>query len=75
MSTDYDSPWKEALDAYFEPFLALLFPEVHARSTGRAATSRWTRSFSRWCARPRSAGATSISSSRSGRRTASSAGC
>src|ERR1700730_14468790 len=29
MSTDYDSPWKEALDGYFEPFLALLFPEVH----------------------------------------------
>jgi hypothetical protein len=31
MSTDYDSPWKEALDAYFEAFLALLFPEVHAQ--------------------------------------------
>jgi hypothetical protein len=29
MSTNYDSPWKEALDAYFEPFVALLFPEVH----------------------------------------------
>ncbi len=29
MPTDYDSPWKEALDAYFEPFLALLFPQVH----------------------------------------------
>jgi hypothetical protein len=29
MSADYNSPWKEALDAYFEPFLALLFPEVH----------------------------------------------
>jgi hypothetical protein len=29
VSTDYDSPWKEALDAYFEPFLALLFPQVH----------------------------------------------
>jgi hypothetical protein len=29
MSTDYDSPWKEALDRYFEAFLALLFPEVH----------------------------------------------
>jgi hypothetical protein len=29
MSTDYDSPWKEALDAYFQAFLALLFPEVH----------------------------------------------
>ncbi len=25
------SPWKETLDAYFEPFLALLFPEVHRR--------------------------------------------
>jgi hypothetical protein len=31
VSTDYDSPWKEALDAYFEPFLALLLPEVHRR--------------------------------------------
>jgi hypothetical protein len=30
MSADYDSPWKEALDAYFEAFLALLFPKVHA---------------------------------------------
>jgi hypothetical protein len=29
ISADYDSPWKEALDAYFEAFLALLFPEVH----------------------------------------------
>jgi hypothetical protein len=28
---DYDSPWKEALDAYFEAFLALLFPQVHAQ--------------------------------------------
>jgi hypothetical protein len=30
MSADYDSPWKEALDAYFEAFLALLFPFAHA---------------------------------------------
>jgi hypothetical protein len=29
MSADYDSPWKEALDAYFEPFVALLFAAVH----------------------------------------------
>ncbi len=28
--TDYDSPWKEALEAYFPEFLALCFPEVHA---------------------------------------------
>src|SRR5882672_818405 len=31
MSADYDSPWKEALDAYFEAFLALLFPAIHAQ--------------------------------------------
>jgi hypothetical protein len=31
MSTDFDSPWKEALDEYFEPFLALLFPAVHGQ--------------------------------------------
>lgn len=29
-SADYDSPWKEALEVYFEPFLVLLFPAVHA---------------------------------------------
>ncbi len=31
MAADYDSPWKEALDAYFDPFLALLFPKAHAQ--------------------------------------------
>jgi hypothetical protein len=29
MAADYDSPWKEALDVYFEAFLLLLFPQVH----------------------------------------------
>jgi hypothetical protein len=28
--SEYDSPWKEALDAYFEPFLAFFFPQAHA---------------------------------------------
>jgi hypothetical protein len=28
VATDYDSPWKEALDNYFEPFVALLFPDI-----------------------------------------------
>ncbi len=28
--TDFDSPWKEALDVYFEAFLKLFFPDVHA---------------------------------------------
>src|SRR5262249_7504932 len=29
MADDFDSPWKEALDSYFEPFLEFLFPKVH----------------------------------------------
>jgi len=29
-SDDYDCPWKEALDKYFEPFLAWFFPAAHA---------------------------------------------
>jgi hypothetical protein len=28
--SDYDSPWKEALEQYFEAFLALFFPDAHA---------------------------------------------
>jgi hypothetical protein len=28
--TDFDSPWKEALEVYFRPFLALFFPPIHA---------------------------------------------
>ena len=27
---DYDSPWKEALDRYFEAFLLFFFPQAHA---------------------------------------------
>ncbi|AUB80573.1 DUF4351 domain-containing protein [Candidatus Thiodictyon syntrophicum] len=26
---DFDSPWKEAMDAWFQPFMALFFPAVH----------------------------------------------
>jgi hypothetical protein len=29
--SDYDSPWKEALDAYFEAFLAFFFPQAHGQ--------------------------------------------
>jgi hypothetical protein len=28
--TDYDSPWKEALDVYFQPFLELFFAQAHS---------------------------------------------
>jgi hypothetical protein len=27
--SDFDSPWKEAIDGYFQPFLRLFFPEAH----------------------------------------------
>jgi hypothetical protein len=26
---DFDSPWKEALDLYFQAFLAFFFPRIH----------------------------------------------
>lgn len=28
--SEYDSPWKEALEVYFERFLAFFFPHIHA---------------------------------------------
>jgi hypothetical protein len=28
--SDFDSPWKEALDLFFEAFLAFFFPQIHA---------------------------------------------
>ncbi|MBD2126893.1 hypothetical protein NDI39_23120 [Microcoleus sp. ZQ-A2] len=30
LQLDYDSPWKEAIEQYFEPFLAFFFPAAHA---------------------------------------------
>lgn len=29
-ASEFDGPWKEALEWYFEPFLAFFFPEAHA---------------------------------------------
>ena len=37
-ATDYDSPWKEALDRYFERCMAFFFPQVHAEID-------WTRGY------------------------------
>ncbi len=31
MPAGFDSPWKEALDSYFDSFLSLLFPDIHAQ--------------------------------------------
>jgi len=30
MATEYDSPWKDVLEIYFEPFMAFFFPEAYA---------------------------------------------
>ena len=27
---EYDSPWKDILESYFEDFMAFFFPEIHA---------------------------------------------
>lgn len=29
-SHEFDSPWKNVLERFFQPFLALCFPKVHA---------------------------------------------
>jgi hypothetical protein len=44
--SDYDSPWREALDRSFELFLAFFFPQAHAdidwsRLRILAYLSRW----------------------------------
>src|SRR5258707_647902 len=70
MSADYESPWKEALDVYFEALLALLFAGVPPAA--RAGDSH-DRSASRnaWMLEQRAArtlSAVSFSSSRMSRR-------
>ena len=37
VKSDYDSPWKEALERFFPEFMALLFPAIHARIDWSAA--------------------------------------
>ena len=30
ITMEYDSPWKEALEQYFESFMELFFPKIHS---------------------------------------------
>lgn len=39
--SDYDSPWKEALDVYFESFMELCFPHIHRDID-------WQRGYESW---------------------------
>ena len=72
---DYDSPWKEAVDVFFEAFLNCSFPRPMPTSTGAGAGNRSTRNFSESPRRRRSAAATSITWSRSGCVAARNSGC
>jgi hypothetical protein len=29
LPTEYDTPWKDALESYFEEFIAFFFPQAH----------------------------------------------
>src|ERR687885_466022 len=29
LQTEYDTPWKDALESYFEEFIAFFFPQAH----------------------------------------------
>ncbi len=31
LHADYDNPWKEILERYFEEFMAFFFPKAHRR--------------------------------------------
>jgi hypothetical protein len=35
--TDFDSPWKKALEQFSPEYLALLLPAIHARINGDSA--------------------------------------
>ena len=42
-ANQFDGPWKEALEGFFGPFLATLFPAVHAGIdwSGRPSSTNW----------------------------------
>ena len=41
ISSDYDSAWKEAFNVYFEPFMALCFPEALGDIDGSRGYETW----------------------------------
>jgi hypothetical protein len=64
--TDFDSPWKEALERYFPEFLAFFFPAAHADIDWRRGYEFLDKSCSRSPATPSSAGGSWTSSHGSG---------
>ena len=72
---EYDSPWKEALDLYFEAFLTLFFPHVHADIDWSRGWESLDKEFQQVVREGSRGGATSISWSRSGPGAAPSCGC
>jgi hypothetical protein len=74
MVTDYDSPWKEALDRYFELFMAFFFPAAHADIDWKRGYEMLDKELQKIVPRPNRAAAWWTSWSRSGSRMARSAG-
>ena len=54
--TDYDSPWKEALEQYLKAFMAFFFPRLMLILTGPRGMNFWTKSCRRWSEMPNWAG-------------------
>jgi hypothetical protein len=46
-TAEYDSPWKEALDLYFEQFIAFFFLKLTQTLIGTKAMNFWTKNFSK----------------------------
>ena len=71
---DYDSPWKEALQAYLPFFLAFFFADIHEDIDWSRGYESLDKEFQQIVAGPRSANVWRTSCSRSGSKTAPSAG-
>jgi hypothetical protein len=56
--SDYDSPWKEVLDVYLEPFLQFFFPLIHHDIDWPRGHETLERSSNRSCPTSPSAGVT-----------------
>ncbi len=47
---DFDSPWKETVEYYFEDFMAFSFQRRTPTSTGNGAMNSSIKSCNKWCA-------------------------
>jgi hypothetical protein len=53
--TDFDSPWKEALEHYFPQFMAFFFPHAHGDIDWARGYEFLDKELQQGCGMPRSA--------------------